>query len=260
MTHSTKIIAALSALALLLSQASAEDDNGAVSNSNLRKNKIEGQENMNLDNIFLDEESLDDVSSSPIHEHVHRRLAECDWSGYNDWARDWQVSCSSDIDEIDYLTGIGCVIADFSGTGGACSTAWLKEKLTDIGAEIASDVDLSKLIGGSLITEGGLDIKAAVLTGTGCKHCVFSWLCYPRANRHRVCLAWRGSKNTNPNPPPPPPTPPMQPTWPSPTPPSSTKCYFEGKQYNVGQDVYCWDCAYDYCTCLASGSWGNCRN
>lgn len=42
--------------------------------------------------------------------------------------------------------------------------------------------------------------------------------------------------------------------------PSSTKCYFEGKQYNVGQEVYCWDCAYDYCTCLASGSWGNCRN
>ena len=71
-------------------------------------------------------------------------------------------------------------------------------------------------------------------------------------------------ENSNPNPPPPPPTPtpPMQPApvWPSPTPPSSTKCYFEGKQYNVGQDVYCWDCAYDYCTCLASGSWGNCRN
>ena len=60
------------------------------------------------------------------------------------------------------------------------------------------------------------------------------------------------------------PTPPVPPTWPTPTPPTpptpTTKCNFEGKDYNVGEEVYCWNCAYDYCTCLQTGKWGNCRN
>lgn len=180
-------IAAFVALVSLLVQAAAAD-NDASMRSNLRKN--EAPESMKLPqaqaHLPLEEKSLDEPP--PIHHN--RRLAECDWSGYNDWVRGWQVSCSSSTDELDYLTGIGCVIADFSGAGGACSTAWLQQQLADIGAEVASNVDVNKLIGDS-ITTGGLDIKAAVHTGTRCKHCVFSWLCYPRANRHKVCLAWR---------------------------------------------------------------------
>eukprot|EP00984_Skeletonema_dohrnii_P033043 scaffold28418_cov124-Skeletonema_dohrnii-CCMP3373.AAC.1 len=41
-------------------------------------------------------------------------------------------------------------------------------------------------------------------------------------------------------------------------------CWFDGKSYSVGEEVACWSCEYDFCTCLQD-TWGktyfgNCRN
>ena len=118
----------------------------------------------------------------------------CDWSGYNDWARGWDVTCSSDIKDVDYASFAGCVVLDFLGGGGSCTTTWISNKLQEIGLEVGGEV-IQDLIDGKIEVVNGVDVKAAVHTGTGCKHCPLSWLCIPKPNRHRVCVAHRPNKS-----------------------------------------------------------------
>mmetsp|Transcript_6502 Transcript_6502/g.18148 ORF Transcript_6502/g.18148 Transcript_6502/m.18148 type:complete len:335 (-) Transcript_6502:2417-3421(-) len=119
----------------------------------------------------------------------------CDWSGYYDWADGWEVTCSSDIKDVDYATAAGCAVLDFLGGGGSCLTAWLTDKLRDIGLEVGAGV-IQDLIDGKIDVVDGVDVKAAIHSGTSCEHCPLSWLCIPKPNRHRICIAHRPTGST----------------------------------------------------------------
>jgi len=137
--------------------------------------------------------------------------AECDWSGYIDWTKGWDdVYCSEDVDEQTY-TELALLLAACLPSGAAACVPviaeWAYSKLKEIGYDIAQSALTSAVrTGGTAILENGDEVKAAVHTGTSCEHCLVSGFCYPRANRHRVCVAVGKTSKVSQKPNPPAPT------------------------------------------------------
>lgn len=78
------------------------------------------------------------LSSTPAAADV------CNWDGYRDWSRNWNVRCTKDITANDVGSILACIVLDF-GTAGTCTLNWLKDKAKEI-LEVAGGIstDIAK--------------------------------------------------------------------------------------------------------------------